>query len=132
MESLFSSKILSSNTRTLLLTQRRWGHRDFDGHTVHGLGKRTGGFTVSLSAGNWVHPREDSRRCELALTDGWTAGQAVPEDCGPCSELGVGRCSGQGGSGMQRQPLPVGPECRLQRASSLAFAELRKYDQVLL
>lgn len=76
-----------------------------------------------LSAGNRVHPHEDSGRCELALTNGWTAGQAVPEDRSPRSELGVwwngGRCSGWGGSGVQRP-------------SSLAIDKLQKYNQVLL
>lgn len=58
-------------------------------HTIHRVGKKTGAFTMSLSPGNRVHSYEDSRRCELTFTNGWTAGQAVSEDRSPCSKLGI-------------------------------------------
>lgn len=63
---------------------------------------------VFLSAGNRVHAHEDSGRCELALTNGWTAGQAVPEDCSPRSELGGTEAGVLDGEGLAcKDPLPL-------------------------
>lgn len=79
-------------------------------HTMHRLGEKTGDFTMSLSPGNWVHSYEDSRRCELSFTNGWTAGQAVSEDRSPCRKLAVSPSrsphSGGGEDGCPRSTAP--------------------------
>lgn len=53
------------------------------------LGEKTEDFAMSLSPGNWVHSYEDSGRCELTVTNGWTAGQTMSEDRRPGSKLDV-------------------------------------------
>lgn len=105
-------------------------------HTMHRLGEKTGDFTMSLSPGNWVHSYEDSRRCELSFTNGWTAGQAVSEDRSPCRKLAVSPSrsphSGGGRTGAQGPRLPLRPARCMQTASSLGFATAWKTNQVLL
>lgn len=71
-------------------------------------------FTMSLSPGNRVHSHEDSRRCELPFADGWTAGQALPEDGSPGGELSVSRGVLEGKGWCARSAAPVCPEFCVQ------------------